>query len=397
MSYQRSYIPYGLYWSTPFCKWQGQLAGAHALQLAAQVGKKVFADRKASLENLDGLVLGTTVPQRRSFYGAPWVGAMMGAEGLTGPTLSQACATSVRCITSAAQEIETSQRECVLVVAADRVSNGPNLYYPNPNGPGGMGENESWVWDNFNLDPHAGGAMIDTAENVAKECGISREEQDAATLVRYEQYAEALANGRAFQKRYMVDVPLLRGSKVIATVSEDEGIFPTTKEGLAALKPAKDGGTVTFGSQTHPADGNAGLVVATKERAAALSTDKAVTIQVLGHGEARVRKGFMPMAPVPAARQALDRAGVSLADVRAFKTHDPFAVNDVYFCREMGIPQERLNRFGSSLVYGHPQAPTGLRSIVELIEELHLAGGGIGLFSGCAAGDTAMALVVRVG
>jgi len=105
----------------------------------------------------------------------------------------------------------------------------------------------------------------------------------------------------------------------------------------------------------------------------------------------------MPMAVVPAARQALAAAGITLGDCKAIKTHNPFAVNDVYFCRELGLAPERVNCYGSSLVWGHPQAPTGLRSIAEVIEELVLAGGGHGLFSGCAAGDTAMAVVIKVG
>jgi acetyl-CoA acetyltransferase len=88
---------------------------------------------------------------------------------------------------------------------------------------------------------------------------------------------------------------------------------------------------------------------------------------------------------------------VDQADVKVFKTHNPFAVNDVYFCREFKLKPEDVNRFGSPLIYGHPQGPTGLRAIAEMIEELQMAGGGLGLFSGCAAGDTAMAMVIRVG
>jgi acetyl-CoA acetyltransferase len=88
---------------------------------------------------------------------------------------------------------------------------------------------------------------------------------------------------------------------------------------------------------------------------------------------------------------------VAVGDCKAFKTHNPFAINDVYFCRETGVAPEKVNRYGSPLVWGHPQAPTGLRAMIELIEELADAGGGIGLFSGCAAGDTAMAVVLRVG
>ena len=80
----------------------------------------------------------------------------------------------------------------------------------------------------------------------------------------------------------------------------------------------------------------------------------------------------------------------------AINTHNPFAVNDIYFCRETGADREKMNQFGSPLIYGHPQAPTGMRAIVELIETLKGSGGGLGLFTGCAAGDTSMAIVLKV-
>ena len=88
--------------------------------------------------------------------------------------------------------------------------------------------------------------------------------------------------------------------------------------------------------------------------------------------------------------------GAGQADVRAITTHNPFAVNDLFFSRETGIKVDDMNAYGCSLVFGHPQGPTGLRSIAELIETLRLRGGGIGLFTGCAAGDTGAALVLEV-
>jgi acetyl-CoA acetyltransferase len=218
-------------------------------------------------------------------------------------------------------------------------------------------------------------------------------------LMRYSQYQDALKDDRAFQRRYMIspiEVKDNSGRKTLATVTGDEGPFATSKEGLARLKPVKEGGTVTFGHQTFPADASAGIVLATREKARELSRDQKIEVQLLGVGTARVKKGFMPMAPVPAGKLALENAGVSLADVRAIKTHNPFAVNDVYFYREMAVKPELVNRYGSSLIYGHPQAPTGTRLIIELIEDLAAQGGGIGLFSGCAAGDTAMACVIQV-
>jgi acetyl-CoA acetyltransferase len=237
--------------------------------------------------------------------------------------------------------------------------------------------------------------MLQTAENVAAEAKVSREEQDEITLLRYAQYQDSLRDDRAFQKRYMQAVELGRGKKAVV-VDADEGVFPTTREGLAALRPVLDGGSVTFGSQTHPADGNAGLLVVNEARRAALDPGAPFRVQVLAFGDARVEKAMMPMAPVPAARAALSRAGLGFDDLAAIKTHNPFAVNDAYFARETGVKLERMNRFGSPLVYGHPQGPTGLRAIIELIEELSLLGGGHGLFTGCAAGDTAMAVVIKV-
>ena len=241
--------------------------------------------------------------------------------------------------------------------------------------------------------------MVQTAENVAKKAGIDRAAQDEVALLRYEQYCAAIEDNGAFLKRYMiwpVEVKDPSGRKVIKTVEGDEGVYATTAEGLAKLKPAVEGGTVTFGTQTYPADGNAGLIVTTREKAAELGRAPNPKVRVVSFGQGRAEKGFMAMANVPAAHQALERAGVNVKDVRAIKTHNPFAVNDVYFAREMGIGVADMNRYGSSLVWGHPQAPTGARLIMELIEELVLAGGGYGLFTGCAAGDTALAVILKV-
>lgn len=396
MTFQKTFIPYGAYWSTPFCRWQESLAEFHSVQLAATCASAFLERAEIAPESFDGIAMGITVQQRHVFYGAPWLSAMIGNPAITGPTIGQACATSGRVTVAAAMELELGLRECVLTVCCDRTSNGPHIYYPNPKGPGGTGESENPVMDNFGHDPYAKLAMIATAEKVAGREGITREEQDAATLLRHGQYQDALADDSAFHRRFFQPVELRRGKKVLGTVEADEGIFPTTAEGLAGLRPVLDGGTVTFGSQTHPADGNAGIVLCTKERAAALARDDSVTVQLLSFGEARVEKGLMPMATVPAARQALERAGLRVEDCDAVKTHNPFAACDVYFSREMGLPLEGFNRYGSTLIWGHPQAPMGHRALIEVIEELALRGGGFGLFTGCAAGDTAMALVVRV-
>lgn len=398
MKFEHAYIPFGAYWSTPFTKWQGSLATLHAIPLAARAARQALDRRSIPVAEIDAVNIGMTVPQRRGLYAAPWFAALVGNESITGTMVSQACATGARSLASAALEIDAGGTSC-LSVTADRCSNGPHIYYPNPKGPGGSGQAEDWVMDSFGDDPWARNAMIQTAENVAAEAGITREAQDACTLIRHEQYEKALADDQAFQKRYML-LPFEamddRGRKVVATVDGDEGVFPTTAEGLAKLRPVMPEGTVTFGSQTHPADGNAGIVVTTRDRAKAWGGD-GPAVRLLSYGQARADRGRMAKATVPAARAALDAAGVAIGDCAVVKTHNPFAVNDIYFAGEMGIDIESFNDFGSSLIFGHPQGPTGTRLIVETIEQLALAGGGNGLFVGCAAGDTAAAVVVRVG
>ncbi|WP_425256281.1 hypothetical protein [Microbaculum marinisediminis] len=117
---------------------------------------------------------------------------------------------------------------------------------------------------------------------------------------------------------------------------------------------------------------------------------------MLGFGLARTDLAHMPMAPVPATRVALENAGLSVDDIDAIKTHNPFAVNDLVLARDLGVDATSMNNYGCSLIWGHPQGPTGLRGVIELIEELALRGGGRGLFTGCAAGDTAMSVVIEV-
>ena len=392
-------IPYGAYWSTPFAKWQGSFANLHSVSFCAQVARRELEKRRISPEIFDFGVLGMSVPQKGSFYGLPWLMGMIGAGTVGGPTLAQACATGVRCLLAGAQEIAAGLATVALIATCDRTSNGPHLYYPNPAGPGGTGKAEDWVMDNFGCDPLGGHSMLQTAENAARKHQVDTAAQHDLVLRRQEQYKAALADDSAFLKRFMslpFEVPNAAFSKTAATINGDEGLTVSTPEGLARLKPVMQGGTVTFGGQTHPADGNAALILATPGKARELSRKPELAVRLKGFGQSRVDLAFMPEAPAPAAKRALEAAGLAITDMDAVKTHNPFAVNDILFARETGFDVARMNSFGCSLIWGHPQGPMGTRSIIELIEELVARGGGRGLFTGCAAGDTALAVVIEV-
>ena len=208
---------------------------------------------------------------------------------------------------------------------ADRCSNGAHTVWPNPMGPGGEVLAENWLMDNFNSDPNVKPPtkMVGTAENVAKLEGFTKEESDAVVLRRYEQYQMALANDRAFQKRYMFPAEVKVSKKEMKLVDQDEGVTPTTKEGLAKLKPAEPGGIHSFGAQTFPADGNCGFIVTTRDRAKELSADPKVEIQIVSYGFSRVNPGFMAAAPVPAAEMALANAGMKIAEMKTIEEPQP--------------------------------------------------------------------------
>ncbi|UGS36139.1 thiolase family protein [Capillimicrobium parvum] len=393
MRFENTVIPLRAAWSSPFVRWQGATADLNSLELAKQVTGRALRERGTTWPVRE-LVLGWTIPQKEAFYGAPTLAAQLGFPGVSGPMISQACATSVAALHAAAATQDVEPMGARLVVTTDRTSNGPHLTYPRTSAPGGTPDSENWVLDSFARDPMTGESMLATAERVAVEGGMDKSHLDELTVRRYEQYADALADDRAFQRRWMVPITVGRGKRA-TEIEEDQGIRPAVLEELGALAPVTPDGVVSYGSQTHPADGAAGMILTTAQQARDLGVDGPLA-RIRSTGFARVDAGTMPKAPVPAARAALHDAGLTFDDVDIVKTHNPFVVNDVWFARETGVDARALNPYGCSLIYGHPQGPTGARGIVELLHALEDRGGGIGLFTGCAAGDTGAAVVVEV-
>lgn len=393
MRFEDVCFPLAAAWCSPFARWQGPAAETNSLRLAESAARRGL-ERSRVEWPIRELILGQTVPQRESFYGPPTLAARLGFEDISGPLIAQACATSVACVHAAAASQLGDRDGARLVITTDRVSNSPQLLWPAPGRPGGAPELEHWTLDNFACDPWAGLAMLGTAEKVAEEAGFTKAQLDELTALRYSQYREALADDRAFQRRFMVAAEVVSGRKV-QELSEDFGVRPTSLEDLKRLEPVQEGGVISYGSQTHPADGTAGFVITTPRSARSLGADGPI-VHVLATGFARVAKAEMPKAPLPAGERALRDAGLSLGEIHVVKTHNPFAVNDLWWAQQTGYPLEAMNPYGCSLVYGHPQGPTGQRGMIELAHTLADRGGGIGLFTGCAAGDTGGAVVLRV-
>lgn len=396
--FTNAFIPYGGYHVSPFAKWMGSYQNANSIELGASTAKRWFASRGLDpATEISHLYLGMTVGQKSWFYGSPWAAHLLGAPAIPSNTLMHACATSTTTVFNAALAVEVGQLETAYCLLTDRTSNAPHTIWPNPAGPGGEVIAENWNMDNINCDPSTGCGMLSTAENVASEAGFTKAMADELALRRYEQYADALADDRAFQRRYMFPVEIQVSRKKTITVEADEGVTQTSQEAIAKLRAVAPAGIHSFAAQTHPADGNAGILVTTKERAAALSTDPGIPVQVISYGAVRTKPAHMPAAPADAVRVALKKAGLTIEQVKTVKNHNPFIANDLHLAASLGIDPATINNYGSSLVFGHPQGPTLARLLVEAIEETVLLGGGYALVTGCAAGDNAAAIIVKVG
>jgi acetyl-CoA acetyltransferase len=401
-TFTKAYIPYNGYYSTPFCRWQGSMQNENAIELGAKTARRWFLEKKKIDPTIiDYLYFGITIHQHHLFYSHNWAAGMLtdNKKNVPGLMINQACTTSTTILNLAALAIEQGALDVAFGLMTDRCSNGAHTVWPNPMGPGGEMIAENWLMDNFNSDPNVVPPlkMVQTAEAVAKAAGITKEECDAVVLRRYEQYQMALANDRAFQKRYMFPAEVKLSRKATKLVELDEGVTPTTAEGLAKLGPAEKGGVHSFGAQTFPADGNCGFIVTTRDKAKELSADPKIEIQIVSYGFSRVNPGFMAAAPVPASEMALANAGMKISDMKVIKSHNPFATNDINFAKKMGIDVMKMDNYGSSLIYGHPQAPTAGRIIAEMLEEAVLLGGGYCLWTGCAAGDTGASMILKVG
>jgi len=193
---------------------------------------------------------------------------------------------------------------------------------------------------------------------------------DAVTVRRYEQYQEALANDRAFQKRYMFPAEVSLGKKKTALIETDEGITPTTAEGLAKLKPAEPGGVISFGAQTHPADGNCGFIIATRDKAKALSADPKTEIQILSYGFSRVKRGYMAAAPVPATEMALKIADLKIGDMEGHQNPQSLHRQRHQYGQKDGRRCDEDEQLRVFFGIRASAGPTAGRLIAEMIEEI---------------------------
>ena len=291
-------------------------------------------------------------------------------------TINKVCGSGLRCVSLAAQMIKAGDADVIVAGGMENMSAAPyaipKARYGYRMGNGVLVDTmiKDGLWDAFN-DYHMG----ITAENVAEQFGVSREDQDALGARSQQKACEAIKSG-AFKDQIVPVV--IHGKKGDTVFDTDE--FPregTTVESLAKLKPAfKKGGTVTAGNASGINDGAAAFVVMSAEKAAELGLKPMA--KVVSYASAGVDPSIMGIGPVPSSRKALEKAGLTADDLSLVEANEAFAAQSVYVVRELGLDMSKVNIHGGAIALGHPIGASGARILVTLLYGLKEVGGKYG-------------------
>jgi len=308
-------------------------------------------------------------------------------------TVNMVCGSGLRAVVMAAQAIALGEAQIVVAGGMESMSQAPYLLsgarFGYRLGHGMLVDSllAEGLTDAFH-DCHMG----ITAENIAREYGIGREEQDRYAVESQRRAALAWETGAFADEIIPVEVPGRQGSEL---VTRDEHPRPeTTLEGLLRLRPAFDpAGTVTAGNASGINDGAAALVVMAEERARALGLEPLARIR--SWAWAGVPPRVMGLGPIPALRQALARAELRIEDLDLYEVNEAFAVQVLAVQRELGLDPQRLNIYGGAIALGHPIGASGARILVTLVHALRRTGGRYGAAALCIGGGMGIAVIVE--
>ncbi len=377
----------------------GKFGGALAKTPAAELGATVIRDllRRSGLpgDQVSEVIMGQVLqagcgqnPARQAIIKAGLPNAVPGM------TINKVCGSGLKAVMLAAQAIRDGDAEVVIAGGQENMSLSPHVV-PNSREGQRMG-NWSMVdtmvndglWDVYN-QYHMG----ITAENVAKQHGISREAQDALALASQQKAAAAQDAGRFKDEIVPVLIPQKKGDPL--AVDADEYINrKTNAEALAGLRPAFDkAGSVTAGNASGINDGAAAVMVMSAKRAEQLGLK--VLGRIASYASAGLDPAIMGMGPVPAARRALERAGWKAADLDLLEINEAFAAQACAVHQEMGWDTSKVNVNGGAIAIGHPIGASGCRILVTLLHEMARRDAKKGIASLCIGGGMGVALTIE--
>ena len=379
---------------TPIGSFMGALSSVPATELGSVVVAEAL--RRAALDpaRVDELLMGNVLSAGLGQGPARQVSLRAGIpESVPSTTVNKLCGSGLKAVTLAAQAIRAGDARVVVAGGMESMSGAPHLLHlRNPTRMGTAEAVDSMLHDGL-WCAVCGYHMGVTAENVAREDGITREDQDAFALRSQQRASQAVSDGVFDAEIVPVSVPQRRGDPVV--VARDEFPRPdTTLEALGRLRPAFDpGGTVTAGSASGINDGAAATVVMSAE--AARELDAPVLAHIRGYASVGGAPSLMGLGPVGAVRAALDRAGVALADIDLIELNEAFAAQSLAVCRRLGLDPDRTNVHGGAIALGHPVGASGARVLTTLLHEMERREARLGLAALCIGGGQGIAMVVE--
>lgn len=379
---------------TPFGKYGGGLKDLSATDLAVLAGTEALRRSEVKAEEIDHVIVGNVMQTSvDAAYQSRHVGLRCGVPvPVPAYGVNRLCGSGFQAVVNAASEILLGQAEEVLAIGTESMSQAPhNIYGARWGLALGQSRLEDSLWSAL-TDTYAGCSMAITAENLASKYGVTREEADEYAFRSHQRAQAAQEAGWLAEEIVAVDVPGKKGSR---RVEKDEQIRPdTTVEGLARLKPSfLAEGVVTAGNASGINDGAAALVLTTGASA------RKRGIKPLGRLVAWAAKGVAPeimgIGPASAARDALAKAGLTLADMDLVEINEAFAAQYVAVEKELGLSREKTNLNGGAVALGHPLGASGARLTLTLLHQLRRGGGRYGLASACIGGGQGIALILE--
>jgi len=382
---------------TPVGSFGGQFKDVSAVELGAHAVRAALERVGVSGEAVDEVVLGCVLTAGLGQNPARQVAIAAGIpQEVPATTINMVCGSGLKAVAIASQMIRAGDVEIVVAGGMENMTRAPYLL---PSGRFGarMGDAQlidsmvhDGLWDAFN-DIHMG----ITAENLADQYGVSREEQDEFAASSQQKAERAIADGVFSDEIVAIEVPVKGGSRLVD--SDEAPRAGTTADTLAKLRAAfrREDGTVTAGNASGINDGAAAIVVMSASKANELGLRPFGTVE--SYASVGVEARIMGIGPVPAVRKALARAGLELGDIDLFELNEAFAAQSLAVLRELEIEPERINTNGGAIALGHPIGASGGRILVTLLHEMRRRNSARGVAALCVGGGQGQAAIIRNG
>ncbi len=379
---------------TPMADYNGSFADISAIDLGAHAARALFQKTGIDPSEIDHTVVGNALQTSPdAIYGARHVALKAGVpQEVPALTVNRLCGSGIQSVISGAHTILAGESTTCLVGGMENMSQAPHVIWGARRGfKLGQGQLQDLLMVAL-MDPYCGCYMAQTSNNLAKDFGITREEQDQFAIRSQRLAGEAWASGRLAEEVVPVEVGKGKRAKLI---DKDDHLRPeTTMEDLAGLPPAFDkDGFVTAGNASGIVDGAAMMILSTAARAKEKGWKPLG--RILGWSVVGVDPSRMGIGPAPAIRKVLEKLGMGLGDVDLFEINEAFAGQILAVVKDLNLDVDKLNVNGGAIALGHPLGATGTRLLVTLLKELARRGGGRGVASACIGGGQGIAMVVE--